>query len=83
MLIQLANSDTKEYLFRWKLIHDEASKKLQLLNMAIGDVQNWERRLIELQEWINYMEKYLTTRIEQDIFADDVPEDFVVRFCFS
>ena len=83
MLIQLANSDTKEFLFRWQLVHDEANKKLQLLNTAIGDVQNWERRLIELQEWVIYMEKYLTTRIEQDIFADDVPEDFAVRFFFS
>jgi hypothetical protein len=79
ILIPLANSDTKEFLFRWQLIHDEANKKLQSLNSAIGDVQNWERRLIELKEWINYMDKYLSTRIDQDIFADDVPEDFAVK----
>jgi hypothetical protein len=42
-------------------------------------VQNWERRLLSLQDWINYMDKYLSTRIDQDIFADDVPEDFSVN----
>ncbi len=76
ILIQLANSETKEFLFRWQLIHDEAAKKLQSLDSAINDVQNWEKRLLELQEWINYMDKYLSTRIDQDIFADDVPDDF-------
>ena len=77
VLIQLANSDAKEFTFRWQLIHDEANKKLQSLDNAINDVQNWERRLLELQDWIIYMDKYLSTRIDQDIFADDVPDDFV------
>lgn len=76
ILIQLANSDVKEFLFKWHLIHEEASRKLQTLDSAINDVQNWERRLIELQDWCLYMDKYLSTRIDQDIFADDVPDDF-------
>ena len=80
VLIQLANSDTKEFMFRWQMVHDEANKKLQSLDSAINDVQNWERRLLELQDWIIYMDKYLSTRIDQDIFADDVPEDFVVSY---
>lgn len=77
ILIQLANSDTKEFFFRWQLVHDDANRKLQSLDNAINDVQNWERRLLELQDWIIYMDKYLSTRIDQDIFADDVPDDFV------
>lgn len=79
ILIQLANSDTKEFIFRWQLIHDEACRKCQSLDMAINDVQNWERRLLELKDWITYMDKYLTTRIDQDIFSDDVPDDFTVN----
>lgn len=71
----------KEFLFKWQLVHDEANKKLKTLDSAINDVQNWERRLLELQEWVNYMDKYLSTRIDQDIFADDVPDDFLVSFC--
>ena len=78
ILIQLANSDVKEFLFKWQLVHDEANKKLKTLDSAINDVQNWERRLLELQEWVNYMDKYWSTRIDQDIFADDVPDDFLV-----
>lgn len=81
ILIQLANSDVKEFLFKWQLVHDESNKKLKTLDSAINDVQNWERRLLELQEWVNYMDKYLSTRIDQDIFADDVPDDFLVSFC--
>ena len=69
ILIQLANSDTKEFFFRWQLVHDDANRKLQSLDNAINDVQNWERRLLELQDWIIYMDKYLSTRIDQDIFV--------------
>lgn len=76
VMIMLANSDTKEFLYRWQLLHEDAARKMQALDAAINDVQNWERRLLELKEWVNYMDKYLTTRIDQDIFADDVPEDF-------
>ena len=76
ILIMLANSDTKEFLYRWQLLHDDASSKCQSLDAAINDVQNWEKRLLELKDWVGYMDKYLTTRIDQDIFADDVPEDF-------
>jgi len=57
ILIQLANSDTKEFLFKWQRVHDEANKKMQQLDQAINDVQNWEKRLLQLQEWIVYMDK--------------------------
>lgn len=73
----MANSDTKEFLFRWQLIHEDAFKKLQSLDTAINDVQNWEKRSFELQDWLIYMDKYLSTRLDQDIFSDDVPEDFL------
>jgi dystrophin len=76
VLVQLANSDVKEFLFKWHLIHEEASRKLQALDAAIADVQGWEKRLLELQDWVGYMDKYLSARLDQDIFADDVPEDF-------
>jgi hypothetical protein len=79
ILLQLTNSDAKEFAYRWQHMHEEANKKLQSLDNAINDVQNWERRLLSLQDWINYMDKYLSTRIDQDIFAEDVSEDFVVR----
>jgi chromosome segregation ATPase len=76
ILIQLANSDVKEFLFKWHLVHEEASRKLQSLDTAISDVQNLERRLVELQDWLAYMDKYVATRIDQDIYAEDVPDDF-------
>ncbi len=78
ILIQLANSDVKEFSFKWHLIHEEAARKLQSLDAALNDVQNWDRKVNELNEWISYMDKYLSTRIEQEIFADDVPDDFNV-----
>lgn len=76
ILIQLANVDVKEYLFKSQLAYDEANKKIQQLDNAINDVQIWEKRLLELQEWILYMDKYLSARVDNDIFADDVPDDF-------
>lgn len=77
ILIQLANSDVKEFAFKWQLMHDEVGKRLRTLDAAANDVQSWERRLLELQDWVTYMDKYLSTRIDQDIFADDVPDDFM------
>ena len=75
ILIQLANSDVKEFLFKWHLIHEDASRKLQSLDKAINEVQNWEHCLLELQEWVSYMEKYLSTRLDQDLFASDIGDD--------
>ena len=78
VLIQLANSDTKEFLIRWNVLHENAAKKIEALYSSISDAQSWEKKLLELESWIDYMDKYLTTRISKDIFADDVPDDFAV-----
>lgn len=80
VIIQLANSDVKEFFFKWQFVHDEANKKLNTLKNAISDVESWEKRLIELQNRVNYMDRYLSTRIDSDIFADDVPDDFLVIY---
>lgn len=71
----MVSRDSKEYLLRLQRINEDANKKLANLDNAINDVQNWEKRLCELKDWLAYIDKYLTTRIEKDIFADDVPDD--------
>ena len=76
VLIMLANSDTKEFLYRWQLLHEDAARKLQSLDAAISDAQDWERRLRDLGDWAAYMDQYLAARLHQDIFAGDVPDDF-------
>ena len=75
VLIPLVNNEARDYQIRIQRVYEDANKKLQNLDHAINDVQNWEKKLFELKEWIAYMDKYLSARIDQDIFADDVPED--------
>ncbi len=60
---------------RWQRIVDEANRKMLALESAITDIQSWDKRLFEFKEWNNYMDKYLGSRIDKDIFADDVPDD--------
>ena len=40
---------------------EDANKKIQNLDHAINDVQNCEKKLFELKDWIAYMDKYLLT----------------------
>ncbi len=75
VFISLVNRDIKEFQLRWQHIVDEANKKIRLLDSALADIQGWEKRLSEFKEWNNYMEKYMTSRVDKDIFADDVPDD--------
>jgi hypothetical protein len=75
VLIPLISHEARDYQVRVQRVVEDANNKIQNLDNAINDVQNWEKRLYELKEWIVYMDKYLVTRVDQDIFADDVPED--------
>ena len=75
VLIPLVNNEARDYQIRIQRVCEDANKKIQSLDHAINDVQNWEKKLFEFKDWIAYMDKYLSTRIGQDIFADDVPED--------
>ena len=75
IIIPLVSNEARDYQIRIQRTFEEANRKLQSLDHAINDVQNWEKQLFDLKEWIVYMDKYLTTRVNQDIFADDVPDD--------
>ncbi len=75
VLIPLVSNEARDYQIRIQRVSEDANKKIQNLDHAISDVQNWEKSLFELKDWIAYMDKYLSTRIGQDIFADDVPDD--------
>ncbi|CAF0734079.1 unnamed protein product [Brachionus calyciflorus] len=76
ILIQLNNSDVKEYIFKYQLVYDEAQKRIKNLEESLYELQTWEKKFAELQDWIGYMDKYLSARVDNDIYADDVPQDF-------
>ncbi|RMZ94153.1 dystrophin-like isoform X1, partial [Brachionus plicatilis] len=76
ILIQLNNSDVKEYIFKYHLVNEEVQKKIKSLEYQLNEVEKWDKNYSEVQEWIEYMDKYLAARISKDIYADDVPADF-------
>lgn len=76
ILIPLVSQDTKEFSLRWARLHQEAEDKLNSLTNALNDIQNWERNLHELQEWIVYTDRYIQSRLDQEIFADCDSDDF-------
>lgn len=76
ILIQLNNSDVKEYIFKYHLLNEEVQKKTKNLESQLNEIEKWDKIFSEVQEWIEYMDKYLTARISKDIYADDVPADF-------
>ena len=78
ILIELSNTDTKEFAYKWKVVNEEADKSLLMLEKLIDSYQTLDRQFLALKEWIAYTDKFLTARIEQDVFAEDVPDDFAV-----
>ena len=76
ILIQLNNSDVKEYVFKYHLINEEFQKNIKNLENQLNEIEKWDKNYAELQEWIEYMDKYLVARVSKDIYADDVPADF-------
>lgn len=46
----------------------------------MAEAQQSESHIIEFQDWLNDVDAQLTARIDNDLTADDLPDDVQVNF---
>lgn len=46
---------------------------------SIEEAQEWEYKLIEVQEWLVEKDILLSSHLEQELTVDDLPEESQVR----
>ncbi|KAK3925764.1 Dystrophin, partial [Frankliniella fusca] len=60
---------------RWNLLSQQARDRTVLLEVSAAEAQESEGQILELQEWLTHVDALLTARLQNDIFADDLPDD--------
>ena len=58
----------------------QASDRTILLEVSVAEAQQSESHIIEFQDWLNDVDAQLTARIDNDLTADDLPDDVQVNF---
>jgi len=46
-----------------------------LLEGSVQEAQESESQILELQKWVTHVDALLTARVENDLTADDLPDD--------
>jgi hypothetical protein len=46
-----------------------------LLEGSVQEAQESESHILEFQEWVTHVDALLTARVENDLTADDLPDD--------
>ncbi len=46
---------------------------------SIAEAQEWEYKLIEVQDWLAEKDILLTSHLEQELTVDDLPDESQVR----
>lgn len=46
-----------------------------MLEVSAAEAQESEGQILELQDWLTHVDALLTARLQNDIFADDLPDD--------
>lgn len=46
-----------------------------MLEGSVQEAQESESHILEFQEWVTHVDALLTARVENDLTADDLPDD--------
>lgn len=46
-----------------------------MLEGSVQEAQESESHILELQKWVTHVDALLTARVENDLTADDLPDD--------
>lgn len=60
---------------RWKELMLRGHERQQVLENSIVQAQQCERKLLNLQGWISHIDTVLQNRLDNDISAQDIPEE--------
>ena len=60
---------------RWTALKEKAKSRTSLLEKAITEAQEWEYKLIAVQDWLTERDILLTSHLEHELTVDDLPDE--------
>ena len=54
--------------------------RIALLESSIAEAQEWEYKLIGVQDWLTDRDVVLSSHLEHELTVDDLPDESQVRF---
>uniref|UniRef100_A0A8W8JFQ6 Dystrophin n=1 Tax=Magallana gigas TaxID=29159 RepID=A0A8W8JFQ6_MAGGI len=69
-------SQIDAYSDRWNILDCQAREKIHNLEKSISQAQDTERKILEMTNWMSDIAELLQKRIDADVVAGDVPEEY-------
>ena len=60
---------------RWTDLREKAKGRTALLEKSIAEAQEWEYKLIAVQDWLTERDILLTSHLEHELTVDDLPDE--------
>lgn len=64
---------------RWDRLREQATERAALLERSVDEAQQSETMILSFQAWLDRTDSMLSARIDNDLTADDLPDDDQVR----
>ena len=59
---------------RWETLFQKAMERTAILEGSIVEAQEWEYKLIAVQDWLQDRDVVLTSNLEHDLTAESLPD---------
>lgn len=79
ILISSWLADAQRLEARWDGLSQRARKRTTLLETSIAEAQEWEYKLIAVQDWLTDRDIVLSSHLEHELTVDDLPDESQVR----
>ncbi|XP_078330229.1 dystrophin-like isoform X4 [Crassostrea virginica] len=76
IMTQHIRSQLDTYSDRWNILDCQAREKIHNLEKSISQAQDTERKILEMTNWMSDISDLLQKRIDADVVAGDVPEEY-------
>ncbi|CAN7989457.1 unnamed protein product [Ixodes hexagonus] len=75
ILVGLVEHEAESVMKRWRELVQKGHERQQVLEDSIVQYQKSERQILNVQNWMVHMEHALQNRLDNDISAQDVPDE--------
>ncbi len=76
-------SDVNTVVKRWSDLGRQAKERQNELETTMSEAQQCERQLLSIQRWVQSVDIELQNRIDNEVLAEDLPEQVEVRLIQS
>ncbi|XP_070191463.1 dystrophin-like isoform X2 [Littorina saxatilis] len=73
---RIVQPELEDYLRKFDTLESEAKSKICRLEQSIQRAQTIERQMLEMSQWMGEMGQHLQSRLDADLLAGDVPQEY-------